>query len=208
MSASKPNKSDQRDDEVTLASSPAGGAKPVITDDETTGHDDTTTHERRRHLVKPIIVGIPNENPQGTADRARVRTLRSIGAPRKRSRWFWPAVIACLGGGGLIAWRTLQSRKPAPPQTAAPSVTQTVTASASAEAPPLLQLSLDVHVETAGARVQIDGKPLDKTEGVEIELPCPRGFHELRVEAPDRRPVVKRIPCEGRVVMDLSLDER
>ena len=198
--------SDQKDDEVTLASSPAQEiVKPLIVDDDTTSHDDTTTHERRRHLVKPIILGIPDQ--AATAGRERIPTLRSVSAPKKRPPWIWPAIAVCLVGGGLAAWR-MSTPRARPRPNAVSSATQTASALRSADTPNALKLSLDVHIEPRGARVHLDGKPLEKTEGVELELPCPNGFHDLRVDAKHYQPVSKRIPCEGRVVMDLTLEEQ
>ena len=202
----KPDKARAEEEEVTLASSAAGEAAKLsaraIADDDTTGHD-TTTHERRRHHVKPIA---PSASEQDA--RLRVRTLRSLDAPKRpKSRWFWGAVVALIGGGALTAWRVQVSLRPvktgSTAATAVPTAAPTDSVVVSVH-----KLWLNIDVQPSTARVQIDGKPMAKTKDVELELPCPKGFHELRVEADDHEPTVKRIPCEGRVVMDLSLGKR
>jgi hypothetical protein len=40
-----------------------------------------------------------------------------------------------------------------------------------------------------------------------IEVPCPDGGHDLRVEADGHLDVVKRIPCSGAVILDVALVE-
>jgi hypothetical protein len=205
VSASRETNKSEKDDEITLASLRAQEAvKPVITDDDTTSHDDTTTHERRRHLVKPIILG--NADNAVAMERERVRTLPSVGSRTRRPGWIWLAVVVCLGGGGVVAWRMSNSRARPRPPSAVPSAASTAPQTPSAETPSVMKLSLDVTIEPTGARVWLDGRPLEKTKGLELELPCPNGFHELRVEAKNHQTLTKRIPCDGRVVMDLALE--
>jgi hypothetical protein len=199
---SEDDESDAADKDVTLTSPTVAVAwKSAITDDEPTTHDTTT----RRHALKPIDDKGAAPHPPPRA--ARHRTLPSAGVRKKRSNTSLVLILACIAGG-LMVWvalRTADTDTPAPPPSSGPPGKAP---EPTAQSQPMPKLFLDVHIEPRGALASIDGTRMDKTEGLELEMPCPKGYRELRVEAKNHEPVIKRIPCEGRVLMDVTLTSR
>lgn len=185
---------------------------------ETTGIDDDTTtgQDARQHRVVAIET---EERPRtitlrsspvddGGASRAWRSTLRSADAPRRRSRWLgWVVVLACLAAGAVVLGRAqlLGNKAPAP---AASPVSQSAPPETSSKDARSSKLWLEVHVQPEDARVELDGTMIDADKPLELELACPNGSHQLRIEARDHEAMVKRIPCSGRVVVDLALVER
>lgn len=115
----------------------------------------------------------------------------------------WPVVATLAVVIGGVAYVAI-------PETVQPREASTSTpTTAPSSHPRLLTLRVHATISPAGATATLDGKPLDSGGAIDqkLELACPRGHHELHVEARNHRAVTKRLPCAGTVVLDVALDE-
>lgn len=182
--------------EMAAAADPDAPSEPLTAGEARTASEPPVP-SRPHVLVTPLL---PSEPPAAAAP------LERFGARRSRS-WLVIVAISILGAGaGYLLFAAVPQDTPA-----AKSVASALPhpARPSSSAPTAFALHLQVRLESNDAIVTLDRKrlgPNDYRDG-QLTLPCPRGHHDLRIEAQGHRTVTKVIPCEGRVVLDVTLDK-
>jgi hypothetical protein len=179
----------RRERVTTLKSmEPVGDASPASTT--------PVRIEQAPSLPPALVAAEPVENVAPPAVvRERGRLARS-----------WPLFAAVAVGAGGLLYMIVTPKSEAPRLGATAPVQPSVAAPSAS--PPPSRLHLRAKMSPADAKATLDGKPLAArgTIDQELELACPHGHHTLRFEAPGHRPVDKRVPCVGVVVLEVALD--
>lgn len=158
--------------------------------------------EEPARAESPVMV--PRQ-PAAATRLGRRGTLRSAGARRPGRLAAVALLLVCVGGiAGAAHFWSYKARLAA----ARPALADLAEAAGAPAPGRASQLHLRVSVLPARASSWLDGQLLAEAGDVDrvIETPCRDGGHDLRVEAAGHRGVVKRIPCDGAVILDIALE--
>ncbi len=143
-------------------------------------------------IVAPSALAAASDVPAPIA--AAAAALAGVDAPRRRPRWFWPALAGALALPVLaIAFVVVPHGKkpppPAPVAAPAPVVVATPVAPVAAPAPGVIVVETDV----AAARITLDGQVVaDHVARARITV-AHAGPHELGITATRRRPLTRTL---------------
>ena len=188
----------------------------------------TPAHERIPSALRGVVLRCLAKDPVDrfpTMQALEAALAAALLPPPRRSRahLLVPAlagVVLLLGVGGLAALRLRARAAPveappvaavAPPEAPAPPAPE-ASLPALSEAPPAPApptMSLRVHSQPRGARVErTDTGEVLGTTPLAVDLAEGSGKLPLRLSAPGRVPVVRRVPAQGSVQLEVRLPLR